>query len=111
MRVIVLAVLCLLVTPVGAETDAEKKLRNFCSDKWPKNYRMREHCLTTQRESVTKLLKQAGGSIDNLQGAEREIIKYCLAKWHEGPQKGYNWRMTKHCFDQQTKAKDRLDRD
>lgn len=89
--------------PKSAE-EIRAGIKSQCSDKWPDNYRMQEHCNKSQIEALSKLRKIYES---NPEGSEaHNIINRCMYKWKEG--NTYNYRMANHCTKSQIESYNRL---
>jgi hypothetical protein len=67
---------------------------------------MVEYCQTHQREALSAVGKLARGEAS--EGPQLIMLGECLERWQEG--RGYDFRMVMYCYDRQSEAYERLQR-
>ncbi len=85
----------------------------YCADKWPNDYRMRDYCQEQQIDGNQKLFSIAkdkglvnhGNLSASPDGGDYEKIIYqCMSKWELVRFKTYDYNMVVYCIDQQFEA-------
>ena len=85
----------------------------FCADKWPNDYRMRDYCQEQQVEGNQKLfsiardkglVKDGSLSASPNGGDYEKIIYQCMSKWELARFGTYDYKMVVYCIDQQFEA-------
>ena len=85
----------------------------YCADKWPDDYRMRNYCQEQQNEGNRKLFSIArdkglvkDGKLSASPNGEdyEKIIYQCMSKWELARFNTYDYKMVVYCIDQQFEA-------
>jgi len=85
----------------------------YCTDKWPNDYQMRDYCQEQQGEAQQRLFsigkkkglgKNGSLSATNSGGDYEKIINRCMSKWELARFGTYDFEMVVHCINQQFEA-------
>jgi len=102
---IVASILIINVSVAGTE--------EFCADKWPNDYRMRNYCQEQQNEGNQQLfsIAESKGLVKNGHlsaspngGDYEKIIYQCMTKWKVSRFDTYDYKMVVYCIKQQFEA-------
>ena len=89
----------------------------YCANKWPDDFQMRDYCQNQQIEakqelfSIAKskgLIKEGSLSASSTGDDHEKIINRCMRKWENSRFKTYDFNMVVYCIKQQFEAYDRL---
>ena len=97
-------------------TDLEKSssgTTQYCSNKWPNDYQMREYCEDQQNSANNKLfsLAESNGLVKNGRlsaspdgNVDEKIVYRCMNKWEQPSFETYDFTMVVYCIEQQIQA-------
>jgi len=94
-------------------------IREFCANKWPNDYSMREYCENEQGKANRKLfdiarkkglVKNDRLSVSPKGGDHEKIIIRCMNKWEKSRFQTYDFTMVVYCIEQQFEAYDKTTR-
>ena len=83
---------------------------DFCANKWPNDYKMREDCQKQQIEAQNELfsiaekeglVKNGSLSAGSIGSGKEKIIHRCMSKWIMNQFKTYNYKMIVYCIKNQ----------
>ena len=89
--------------PKSAE-EIRADMKSQCSDEWPNDYSMQEHCNKRQIEAISMLREIYE---NNPEGSEvHNIMNRCMHEWKDG--NTYDYAMVNHCTKRQIESYNRL---
>ena len=104
---------CLVALLFFVPGQAKADIEDFCANKWPNDYKMRNYCQDQQGEANREFFSMAeskglvqNGSISvSPSGGDYEKIFYqCMTKWKQARFKTYDYKMVVYCLNQQLEA-------
>jgi hypothetical protein len=103
MRTFTILCLSLLLFAPSLAFSQTEEIDARCAAKWEDNAGMQQHCRQQQNEAK-RWVRQFNQTHEN--STRMTILNNCKDKWSDNH--GHNWRMVKHCTEQQVEAAEKV---